>query len=364
MFQLITIDNLINKIYDEQSRGEKHFPAGLFRSYRYNPCLFYQRNDANVSLTSMTIYILQEFYEQFSPQNQAIADEMIAQAQAVYSLFKHRKGLDTYNFFLTNSEKHLPHSYFLRHLGIFKLADDIDDTAMVYLTLPPDESKNKWLKEKVLLHANTVKGLNFSSLPHYRDKKIYSSWFGENMPIDFDVCALANFMVWSVKSGLPLNEFDLQTVEMMRSVILNAEFKTKPFWVAPYYYKPVNILYHIGRFISATNLPQMTDCKDFMIIQIKELLQAKPPIMEQIMLATTLIKLGEEPPKIDFFKNIEEIPIDTFDFFVAPFFLSKKWTVPMAHWKISHIFWRCPAHTYALVLEYLCLRDSQIFNNK
>jgi hypothetical protein len=350
---MISADDLIQKIYSDQSKGEKHFPAGVFRSYRYNPYLFYQRDDANVSLTSMVIYILQEFYEKLSSQSQSLADEMIAKTQAVYPLFKHRKGLDTYNFFLTNAEKHLPHSYILKHLGIFKLADDIDDTAMVYLTSPTDETKNKWLKEKVLQHANTVKGLNFSTLPHYRDKQIYSSWFGENMPIDFDICALANFMIWSVKSGLPLNEFDNETIEFMNSVILNSEFKTAPFWIAPYYYKPVNILYHIGRFITATNLPQMADSKSFMIDEIRKMLNNKLPIMEQIMLATTLIKLGEKPPQIDFFKSIDQIPIETFDFFVAPFFLSKKWTVPMAHWKISHIYWRCPAHTYSLVLEYI-----------
>jgi hypothetical protein len=354
---LITIDLLIKNIYAEQSSGEEHFPEGIFRSYRYNPYLFYQRDDTNVSLTSMVIYILQEFHKKLSPQNQVLVDEMITKTQAVYPLFKHRKGLDTYNFFLTNAERHLPHSYFLRHFGIFKLADDIDDTAMVYLTSPFDESKNKWLKDKALQHANTVKGLNFSTLPHYRQKKIYSSWFGENMPIDFDICALANFMIWSVKSGLTLNEFDLETIEMMRSVILNSEYKTKPFWVAPYYYKPVNILYHIGRFIASTDFPQMTDCKGFMINQIKDLLQKEPPIMEQIMLATTLIRLGESPPKIDFFKSINHVPIDSFDFFVAPFFLSKKWSIPMAHWKISHIFWRCPAHTYSLILEYLCLYE-------
>ncbi len=353
---MISIDQLLPKIYQEQSKGDRHFPEGVFRSYRYNPYLFYKRDDANVSLTAMVIYILQEFYDKFSEQNKALVDEMIARTQSVYPLFKHRKGLDTYNFFLTNNEKHLPHSYILKHLGIFKLADDIDDTAMVYLTLPFDNEKNKWLKQKVLQHANTVKGLNFSTLAHYRDKKIYSSWFGENMPIDFDICALANFMIWVVKSGLPLNEFDHETIAFMDSVIRDREYKNAPFWVAPYYYKPVNILYHIGRFVAVSNLPQMADCKAFMIKEIYELLTKKPPIMEQIMLATTLIKLGEAAPQIDFFKNIDEAPVEKFDFFVAPFFLSKKWTVPMAHWKISHIFWRCPAHTYALVLEYLCLK--------
>lgn len=352
---MITIDSLVEKIYSEQSRGEKHFPAGIFKSYRFNPYLCYKRDDTNVSLTSMVIFILQEFRDKLSDRSKALADEMVTQTQAAYPLFRHRKGLDTYNFFLTNSPSHLPHSYILKHLEIFKLADDIDDTAMVYLTSPEDKIKNHWLKQKVLQHANTVKGLNFSTLPQYRNKKIYSSWFGERMAIDFDICALANFMIWVVKSGLPLNEFDRDTIAFFDSAIRRGEYRTQPFWLAPYYYKTVNIAYHVGRFISIANLFELEECKATLIKDIYEMLKTKPPIMEQVMLATTLIRLGEPAPKIGFFKSIDEIPVDKFDFFVAPFLLFKKSTVAFSHWKISHIFWKCPAHTYSLVLEYLYL---------
>ena len=179
------IDILIERIALCQSRGDKFFPEGIFPSYRQNNYLFYKRPDTNIFYTATIVFILNQIKHKVSEKSQTIIKEITEKAIKNYPDFQNKDGLKTYNFWQTKPSKHFPNGFIFRHLDHFRIPDDIDDTSLVYLTLPQSKKDVIWLKEKLKLH--TVPSLGVGGA-------VYSTWFGKNMPIEFDVCALCNLM--------------------------------------------------------------------------------------------------------------------------------------------------------------------------
>ena len=121
--------------------------------------------------------------------------------------------------------------------------DDVDDTAMIYLTSSPTKDEAKWLKEKLILHANLTKLQVKNTYADYRNLRAYSTWFGKNMYIEFDACVLANLMYWVYESQLPLNQHDEASLTYIRSVIETNRYLLEPFRCAHEYPRTVPIIY-------------------------------------------------------------------------------------------------------------------------
>ena len=84
--------------------------------------------------------------------------------------------------------------YLFRHFEHFRIPDDLDDTAFVYLTEAPTEKERLWLKDKLAQHANGTRQWIKNTYPEYRTLRAYSTWFGKTMYIEFDACVLSNIL--------------------------------------------------------------------------------------------------------------------------------------------------------------------------
>ena len=342
------IDALIERIALCQSRGDAFFPDGIFPSYRHNKYLFYRRPDTNIFYTATIVFILNQVLEKVSAKSQTIIKNITDKAIKNYPYFQNKDGLKTYNFWQTKPSKHFPNGKIFKHFDHFRIPDDIDDTALIYLTLPHSIEDVLWLKEKVKLHCSPLV---------LRGGGIYSTWFGKNMPIEHDVCALCNLMYLFEKHQLPHNEYDEAVFVFLREVILQEKYISNAFEVAHNYAKTPLIIYHYARLLGGFKIPQMEVCRENLIAKTKQLLDTELNMMNRVILETSLLKLDKNQKNIIHPQQLLHSPFtihhSPFTYFIAGLLSSFKNPILyfFAPFKITQMEWKCEAHELALILE-------------
>lgn len=356
----MTADAIIQRIARLQQ------PSGLFPSVRHNPALGYRRADTNVFFTAVTVFALQNLRHRVSPDTQQLIDQIGERARAAYPLFQNKDGLATYNFWPTRPSRHFPNGYLFRHFDHFRIPDDIDDTAMVYLTTPRTPDETYWLTNKLTQHANRSRDSNGAvrqirnTYPAYRHLHAYSTWFGKTMPVDFDACALSNLLYWMYANNQPQNQHNADSLTYLCSVVQSGRYRTEPFRCAPHYARTSLISYHLARLMATFAPPELEPIRPILIADAQALLPVATNQMEQLILSTALHWLGERPPTVDL-AHIER-NFGQFHFFVAGMLTAYEHPLlrSFADKSITQMRWQCDAHCWALVAEYLALADNGI----
>jgi len=352
------IDILIERIASCQSRGDKFFPEGIYPSYRQNKYLFYKRPDTNIFYTATIVFILNQIKHKVSEKSQAIIELITEKAIKNYPDFQNKDGLKTYNFWQTKPSNHFPNGFIFKHLDHFRIPDDIDDTALIYLTLPHSKEDVAWLKGKLKLHTRP-----HPPAPEGELKKspplgvrgaggVYSTWFGKNMPIEHDACALCNLMYLFEKHQLPYNEYDEAVFVFLREVILQEEYITNAFKVAHNYATTPLIIYHYARLLGDFEIKQLEICREKLIKKTRELLDNELVMMNKVILEIALLKLDKEY----WFTN-NQLPVTNnqspLTYFIAGLLSSYRNPILyfFAPMKITQMEWKCEAHDLALLVE-------------
>lgn len=349
-------DALIAQIASLQTTQPGLFSAGLFPAYRVQPqWMGYQRADDNVFLTACTLFTLQGIRDQVSAESQTLIDQITERARTAYLLFRNKDGLDTYNFWPTRPSRHFPNGRLLHRFDHFRIPDDIDDTALVMLTAPPPRETLLWLKDKLTQHANSTRLTIRNTFPEYRTLRAYSTWFGKNMPIDFDACALCNLLYLIHLHELPRNQHDADSLALLADLVRTGRYVRESFRCAPHYARTPLILYHLVRLLDAFCPPELVSVQDQLRSDARAELDRATHPMDRLLLSTTLLRLGEQPPKLEL-EGIEK-SFGTFHFFVAGMLTAYENPLlnRLAAWPFWHMRWVCEAHCRALVAEYLVL---------
>lgn len=350
------LPQLITRIAALQSTGDAHYLPGLFPSQRLQKTLRYRREDSNVFFTAATVYTLQELSAHLPPATQGQVAAIAAKGRATYPHYRCPNGQPTYNFYLTQPRQHFPHGYLLGRFRQFATPDDVDSTSLVYLSDPGPAHPAAWLHAKLQAHANTVVGWATTGPAAFRRRKIYSTWFGKHMPIEFDVSTLSNALLWHQRNQLPLNEFDRDSLALIDWAITSGAYRHDPLGVSPYYATAPLIAYHAGRL--AAEAPELAAARTALLRDLPGLLAASPHFMDKLLLASTLRRLGAPaPPLLDPSWPLAEVERRSrgLQFCIAPllnYYGPTRW---LARWRLSHIAWECPAYSLALVAEYLVL---------
>ncbi len=352
---VLTPDAIIQRIASLQQ------PSGLFPSARYNATLGYKRADTNVFFTAITVFTLQGLRQMVSAEAGALIDQVGERARMAYPNFQNKDGLATYNFWPTRPSQHFPNGHVFRHFTHFRIPDDIDDTAMVYLTTPQTPDERKWLKTKLTRHANgsqsptgAIRQIK-NTYADYRNLQAYSTWFGKHMPIDFDACALSNLLYWIYASKLPLNRHDADSLTYLRDIVQSGRYRAEPFRCAPHYARTSLIVYHLTRLIAAFDPAELSVIRSTLVADARQLMGAAPNRVEQLLLAISLLRLGESVPAIDL--TAIEADFGGFHFFVAGMLTAYEQPI-LRRWAnrpITQMRWQCDAHCWALVAEYAVL---------
>lgn len=354
---LPTTDEVIRRLASLQSDGTGPFPAGLFPNWRFHASLPYRRPDANVFCTAITVFTLHGIREGLAPETRKLVDEITEKATQAYPAYRN-PARPTYNNYPARPDGHFTPGYVFHRFRHFRLPDDIDDTALVFLTKPHGRNEVLALKELLPRHANGTQRWAQNTLPAYRSLRAYSTWFGERMGIDLDVCALCNLFLLVLGENLPLNEWDEASLTFIREAVLLNDYRQRSFDVSHHYPRPALIFYHVARLLAACDPPppHLEGCREKLLTDGPVLLEEKKlDFFDRVLLSTSLRRLGGEPPPLpqpaDFWGEINR-----YAFFIGcmltpferPGFLYR-W----AHHPFTHFRWSCPAHTLALWAEYL-----------
>lgn len=341
----MTTDAIIQRIAGLQEAN------GLFGAIRSNPTILYRRPDTNVFFTAITVFTLQQLRPSVSAEARSLIDRIQERAMAAYPMFQNKDGLNTYNFWPTRPSQHFSNGYVFRHFDHFRIPDDIDDTAMVYLTGHPSLDELRWLKTKVAQHANGTSRQIRNTYADYRHLRAYSTWFGKNMGIDFDACALSNLLYCLYHYNLPRDQHDLDSLTYLRSVVETGRYRREPFRCAPHYARPSLIIYHLARLMAAFAIPELEPIRSRLISGAQRELARAANRLEKIVLTTALCRLGESPPRTSM--TAIEKEFSTFHFFIAGLLTAyeQPWLRQFASHPMTQMRWQCEAHCWALVAE-------------
>ena len=343
--------DLLLEIKSLQTQGKSAFyREGVFPSQRKYSLSKTVREDDNCFFTALIAFTLLRLKKNLSPEESAIIGSVKHEAQKAFQYYRNAKAY-TYNFWRTEKNAHFPNSKLFSKYDYFRLADDTDCTALIYLATNVSDYDAIYLKSKLLYHAKTLAGISNNTLRHYRRLKLYSTWFGKNIPAEPDLCVISNLLYLIFEKKLLLNEYDIDCIKFICSVIRQDEHKTEPFRVAPYYPKTSIILYHVARLLTITSHPVLLELREKLRKDIFQQLLEKIHPMEKIFLNTSLVWLGETGS----IENLE-MPANTdFPWFIAGMLTSvnNPVTRALAPLPLFHIEFYCEAYMKTLFFEYL-----------
>ena len=348
-------DSLVQTIANLQSTGTGFYNKGIFLSQRGK---HKTKEDDNIFFSSLITFTLENIKPDLSPQSINLKDSICKKTIINYTLYKNKTGIGTYNFWQTNPPKFFPNSHYLSHHSYYNIPDDADCTTLIYLTDTSLGSNNLWLKSKLSRHANLNNSKIKSTYRKYRSYKAYSTWFGKNMPIEFDICVQSNVLYFVYQNHLALNENDSATISIIKSMILSGEYLKDAGFVSPSYKKGSVILYHLARLLGKFDIPELNDCRDIIKMDIEKELLKEPDFMEKIILSTSLIRMGGKPKPVAYPVNIEK-EMQRFIFFNADLFSShaRPSIKFISKSKLFAIPFHCKAYSLALLLEFEVLRN-------
>ncbi|MBO0947421.1 hypothetical protein [Fibrella forsythiae] len=357
---LQNIGNILIRIADNQASDNSFFSSGLFQAYRYNTIWGYQRPDSNLFFTAISLFTLQRLRPFLTPGEQVTSDHIIARGLPAYARFRNKDHLATYNFYATNPTAHFPHGRFMHRFRHFQLPDDIDDTAMVYLTTQPSAEDLIFLSGKLAMHANRTRLTVQNTFPEYRDLRAYSTWFGLNMPIEFDACAMANMLYVVFEYDLPIDSHTQDSLTFLADIVWTKRYRTDPFRCAHNYARTPLIQYHLARLIGAFNPIPLRAVRPILIADLHADFKQSTSPMDKLLLAISLMRLGETPSGNVPVDGIEQ-EFASFSFFIAGLLsaYTQPWLYRWAHRPFWHIRWQCSDHCRVLLLEYLVLQRAQ-----
>jgi len=345
------VSKLILSISALQSTGDKYFAKGLFPSFRENKTFCYQRPDSNIFASASIAFILKEIKPLLSDVNDV--DTILNGILQNYPLYRNKDGLDTYNFWPTKPSRHFPNGYIMQHFIHFKLPDDIDDTALIYLTNNCKLEQVNWLKAKLGKHTD--------------GDNVYSTWFAENMPIEHDVCALCHLIYLVFDAKTSLNSFDLATLQFLNNVIVSFDFLNKTFWFSRHYATIPLIIYHYARLLGKFEIPALAQAKETLLTIIPKLFELERIWLNKVLLQTAYFKISGsfKEKSIMEWNGLNEpweqnLNIQPFYSFIgAPFApLRNTFLSNLASNKNLQLGWKSKAHELTLALENVVLRNN------
>lgn len=360
----VLINALLKDIATAQVTTDGEFYAGMLPSFRecggaphnYQP-------DNNIFFTAITAFGLRNMLPYLTEENKKIAESIITKAAAVYPNYRDQFGDPFYNFWPTRAPI-MPHTYYFRFLkSVFGQGEDADDTVMILMTSNDNETDNTAVKKRLIDVSNLSNGRKIiSTYKKYRDISAYSTYMGMRMTPDFDFAVQCNIMYFMYDKHLPFVKQDTATLQLLTEMVKNREYMKAPTYLSPYYVKSSILVYHLTRLMGAFYIPQLEEYKSQLVADIHFLLQKSNNVMDQIILRTSLLRLGEPAPELDLhsIEDFEKSNQKQYIFFQAraAFSYPSPFKQIFLHWSYITYYFYCPAYNKMLWLEYLVEKNN------
>lgn len=195
------------------------------------------------------------------------------------------------------------------------IPDDADDN--VYLRmLYSGGSPDPWFDSLLVSNVNGKKRWA-RNLPSYlRHEEVYSTWLGERMPVETDICVLANILLYRNSIGQPYNHYDSLSAAYIRKNYRYARRPLSARELSPQYIRYATVLYHVARFMASEPGfdPEGRDT-DILVSELNEQLNHTEDKLTRIILTSSLLRIGWSAPEVNY--TIAELESSDYSFFYA-----------------------------------------------
>lgn len=367
----ILMHDLIHDIASMQVSTDGEFYAGMFPTFRecggaphnYQP-------DNNVFFTAITAFAFKNMLPYLHDDDKLVAEKILQQIQPVYPYYKNKNNEPFYNFWPTFSPI-MPHTYYFKYLkNVFGQGEDADDSVMILMTDDSNDSTAALLKKRMIETSNVYKPSRkiISTYKKYRDIPAYSTYLGLRMTPDFDFAVHCNILYFLYQKNLECNKQDSATLSLITQMVKNRDYMKAPVFISPYYVKSSILIYHITRLMGAFKIPELETFKNQIIRDIEKLIPESTNIMDQIILRTSLLRLGANAPElaVSSIQDFEKSNQQQYVFFQAraAFSYPVIFKQIFLHWSYIYYYFYCPAYNKTLWLEYLVEKNKHQQNVK
>ncbi len=296
----LIITQLLHRLEQLQVKKEDVFPKGIFPSYReYVLSNDRQKADINGFFTGLIAFTLRDQLPGLTNSQRELAEKLIDNTQPVYDLFKSKSGKPVYNFWPTNPPQIFPNGGWMNVFNKKQsLADDMDDTVIILLAKNASDSTARKIHTLMQAYINPGNKEVNSTFKDYRKLGAYSTWFGRRMPVEFDVCVLANVLYFVQRYHLDWTPADSSSLEMIEKIISSDKHKTSTDLVSAYYGRLPVILYHLARLMSVSPIESLEKLKPKLVADAQDALLHTNDFMDQVILQTALMRWGVKPSEI------------------------------------------------------------------
>jgi hypothetical protein len=360
----ISVNTLLQILAQQRVFTNNEFTKGTFpsfRTYHFNAA----KPDDNIFFTALIVFTLRDLYPNFNADDKVLVDSIIQNALPAFKKFKNATGKNTYNFWPTNPTIVFPNGGWLNLMNTsMALPDDMDDTAISLMALNTDSADVQKVHLLMQQYVNLRNGKKNRSAPKIlRSYPTYSTWFGDKMPIDFDICVLSNILYLTYKYNLPVSKADTAAINLIKACISHHYLQTKSAMIAQHYQRLPIILYHLSRLMSLPNFHRLDNERKVLINMTHQLLnQSSTQYFDKIILSTALLKWHEYPLNntiihtqsfSDFFFN------NDFVFFKATMgsILPSVFKNLFTSLQIGVFNYYSPSYNIVLLMEYLLLHQ-------
>ncbi len=366
----ILINQLVKEIAAMQytSEGKYGFHPGMFYSYkkwagqpnRYSP-------DNNIFYTGIVAFALQNMLPFLNEENKLISKSIIAKAAGSYHFYQNKKNLPSY-FFWQNGKPIMPNTLFVYKLSnLIATSEDVDDSVMLLMTMQSADSSVQRLKLVMDSVANGKIRRIKNTYKKYKSLPAHTTYLGKKMRVDFDMAVHCNVLYFLLEKKLPFNKNDSATLQIVTGMVANREYMTDPKFIAPYYITSPVILYHLTRLMGKFKIPVLEGYHEQLVADINLLLAKSNNIMDDIILSTSLLRLGKPAAllAINSFKDFNTSNQNNFVFYQARAAsqLSNPFKRMLLNFNMLNYHFFCPAYNKVLLLEYL-VENSKVKSKK
>ncbi|MBS1729986.1 MAG: hypothetical protein JSS67_04325 [Bacteroidetes bacterium] len=362
----LLMHDIIRDIASMQVSKDGEFYAGMFPTFRecggaphnYQP-------DNNVFFTAITAFSFRNMLPYLNEGDQPIATQIVQNIKPVYPYYKNKNNEPFYNFWPTFSPI-MPHTYYFKYLkNVFGQGEDADDSVMILMTDDSSDSTAERLKKRLIEASNLFKPSRkiISTYKNYRNIPAYSTYLGLRMTPDFDFAVHCNILYFMYQKKLLWGKQDSATLSLVEQMVHNRDYMKTPVFLSPYYVKSTILIYHLARLMGAFHIPELEKYKPQIIADAKSLLPQCTNIMDQIILRTSLLRLGDDAPPLDIpsISAFEQSNQQQYVFFQARAAFSYPVLLKQIflHWSYIYYYFYCPAYNKTLWLEYLVERNKR-----
>lgn len=350
---------ILERISALQVKKDSFYSPGMFTSYRrYARKSNTYKADDNIFFTAISLFTLKQLRNDVEEPEKILIDSIYSKGITSFYKYRNQKGQPIYNFWQTDTPVIFPNSGWLNWFDKSNsMPNDTDDTVMILMALQANDSTAKQVHQLMQQHANLRNKRVKNTFKSYKDIPAYSTWFGKKMPVDFDVCVLANVLYFVQQNQLTWQKEDSASADLIRRVIVDKKYMTDAAYISPHYSSPAVIIYHFARLMGKYKVPALDSLKPVLINSAKELFHSSDIMMDKVILNTSLLRLGAAPEKIDTHGNItfDDIESRKFAFFIGDMatYLPNTFRGMMASTGIGKFYFYSPGYNNVLLLEYL-----------